>query len=63
MKTFPMHNHKKLLQLFILLFGVLSYAQSYKQDILRGEFTYQLRAKFDKRVDNKHEAIFITNRG
>lgn len=53
-----MHYHKKLLQLFILFYGVLSYAQLYKQDTLRGEFTYLLKAKFDTRTDNKHEELF-----
>ncbi|WP_223599186.1 GLPGLI family protein [Chryseobacterium sp. GVT01B] len=53
-----MHYHKKLLQLFILFYGVLLYAQSYKQDTLRGEFTYLLKAKFDTRTDNKHEELF-----
>jgi GLPGLI family protein len=63
MKTFPMHNHKKLLQLFILLYSILSYAQSYKQDTLRGEFTYLLKAKFDTRVDNRHEEPFLLQIG
>jgi len=53
-----MHYYKKLLQLFILFYSILSYAQSYKQDTLRGEFTYQLKAKFDKRTDNKYEELF-----
>ncbi|CAI8792255.1 GLPGLI family protein [Chryseobacterium sp. IT-36CA2] len=58
-----MHNHKKLLQLFILLYSILSYAQSYKQDTLRGEFTYLLKAKFDTRVDNRHEEPFLLQIG
>ncbi|HBV16835.1 GLPGLI family protein [Chryseobacterium carnipullorum] len=53
-----MHYYKKLLQLFILFYSVLSYAQSYKQDTLRGEFTYQLKAKFDTRTDNRYEELF-----
>ncbi|PWN59351.1 GLPGLI family protein [Chryseobacterium viscerum] len=52
-----MHYSPKPLQLFILLYSVLSYAQS-KQDTLRGEFTYQLKAKFDTRIDNRHEELF-----
>lgn len=50
--------HKKLLQLFILFYGVLFYAQSYKEDTLHGEFTYQLKAKFDTRTDYRHEEQF-----
>ena len=53
-----MHYHKKLLQLFILFYSVLLYAQSYKQENLRGEFTYQLKAKYDTRTDNRHEELF-----
>lgn len=57
MKIF-MHYPKKLLQLFIVLYSLLSYAQSYKQDTLRGEFTYRLKAKFDTRTDYRHEELF-----
>lgn len=58
-----MHYHKKLLQLLILLYSVLYYTQSYKQDTLRGEFTYRLRAKFDTRTDNRHEELFTLQVG
>ncbi|WP_429934135.1 GLPGLI family protein [Chryseobacterium sp. MIQD13] len=59
-----MHYHKKLLQLlFILFYNVLFYAQSYKQDTLRGEFTYQLKAKFDTRTDYRHEELFLLQIG
>ena len=54
-----MDYHKKLLQLFILLTSVLSYAQSYQQDTLRGEFTYLLKAKFNTRTDHRHEELFL----
>ncbi len=57
MKISLMSYHKKLL-LFILFYSVLSYAQSYKQDSLRGEFTYLLKAKFDIRNNNRHEEFF-----
>ncbi|MBK1896057.1 GLPGLI family protein [Chryseobacterium sp. YIM B02567] len=53
-----MNYHKKLLQLFIVLYSLLPYAQSYKQDTLRSEFTYQLKAKFDTRTDYRHEELF-----
>ncbi len=58
MKISLMHYHKKLIQLFILFYSVLFYTQSYKQDTLRGEFTYQLKAKFDTRTDYRHEEQF-----
>jgi GLPGLI family protein len=63
MKILPMYYPKKLLQLFILLCFVLSYAQSYKRDTLRGEFTYQLKAKFDTRNDSKYEELFLLQIG
>jgi GLPGLI family protein len=53
-----MYYHKKLLQLSILFYSVLSYTQSYKQDFLRGEFIYQLKAKSDTRTDNRYEELF-----
>ncbi|CAD0220801.1 GLPGLI family protein [Chryseobacterium sp. JV274] len=58
-----MHYHKKLIQIFILFYSVLSYAQSYRQDTLHGEFTYQLKAKFDSRTDYKHEEQFLLQIG
>jgi GLPGLI family protein len=58
MKTDFIYYYKKSLQLFILFYNILSYAQSYKQDSLRGEFIYQLKAKFDTRTDNKYEELF-----
>lgn len=54
-----MHYHKKLFQLFIIFYSILSYAQLGKQDTLRGEFTYQLKAKFDTRNDNRYEEPFL----
>lgn len=53
-----MYYKEKLLQLFILFYSLLSYAQSYKQDSLRGEFIYQLKAKFDTRTDKRYEELF-----
>nr|WP_314495966.1 GLPGLI family protein [uncultured Chryseobacterium sp.] len=53
-----MHYYRKLFQLFILFYSVLSYAQSYRQDTLRGEFTYQLKAKFNSRSNYRHEEFF-----
>ncbi|MDR6403401.1 MULTISPECIES: GLPGLI family protein [Chryseobacterium] len=54
-----MNYHKKLLPLFILFYSILPYAQSYKKDSLRGEFVYQLKAKFDTRTENRHEELFL----
>lgn len=53
-----MYYYKKLSKLFILFLGILSYAQSYKQDSLRGEFIYQSKAKLDTRTENRHEESF-----
>ncbi|UEQ78630.1 GLPGLI family protein [Chryseobacterium arthrosphaerae] len=54
-----MHYRKKILQLFILFYSAISFAQSYKQDTtLHGEFMYQLKAKFDIRTDDRHEEFF-----
>lgn len=55
MKIFLIYYNKKLLQLFILLNSFLSYAQ---YDTLRGEFTYELKGRFDKRTDYKHKELF-----
>uniref|UniRef100_UPI0025DA2B51 GLPGLI family protein n=1 Tax=uncultured Chryseobacterium sp. TaxID=259322 RepID=UPI0025DA2B51 len=49
---------KKLFHILILFCSILSYAQSYKQDSLRGMFTYLLKAKFDTRTNNRHEEFF-----
>ncbi len=54
----PMHYRKKILQLFIIFYSAISFAQSYKQDTLHGEFMYQLKAKFDIRTDDRHEEFF-----
>ncbi|WP_343686733.1 GLPGLI family protein [Chryseobacterium gleum] len=53
-----MHYYKKLIQIFILFYSVLFYTQLYKQDTLRGEFIYQLKAKFDTRTNHRHEEQF-----
>lgn len=53
-----MHFHKKLLQLFILFYSILYYSQSDKNDNLRGEFAYLLKAKFNTRIDYRHEEFF-----
>ncbi|MCU7613738.1 GLPGLI family protein [Chryseobacterium sp. GMJ5] len=55
MKIFFIYYNKKLLQLFILLNSFLSYAQ---YDTLRGEFTYELKGRFDKRTDYRHKELF-----
>lgn len=53
-----MFYYKKLFSLFILFYSILFYAQSNKEDTLRGEFTYQLKAKFDTRTDKRYEELF-----
>lgn len=58
-----MNYHKNIFQLLILLYSVLYYTQSYKGDSLTGEFTYRLRAKFDKRTDNRYEELFTLQVG
>ncbi|WP_326982115.1 GLPGLI family protein [Chryseobacterium sp. MYb264] len=58
-----MYYCKKLLQLFILFYSILSYAQSYKVDSLHGEFIYLLKAKFDIRTNYKHEEPFLLQIG
>ncbi|MEA1847707.1 GLPGLI family protein [Chryseobacterium sp. MHB01] len=58
-----MNYHRKIFQFLILLYSVLYYTQSYKNDSLRGEFTYRLRAKFDKRTDNRYKELFTLQVG
>jgi len=53
-----MHYDKKLLQIFILFYSILFYAQLPTQETLRGDFTYQLKAKLDIRTDNRYEEFF-----
>ncbi len=50
--------NKNLFQLFVLFNSILFYAQSQTQEILNGEFTYLLKAKFDTRTDYRHEEFF-----
>lgn len=52
-----MFYYKKLLPLFILFYSILFCAQSNK-DTLRGDFTYQLKAKYDIRNNNRYEELF-----
>ncbi|SMP09725.1 GLPGLI family protein [Chryseobacterium profundimaris] len=58
-----MHYYKKQLQLLVLFYSFLFYAQSNKVDTLRGEFTYRLKAKFDIRNDNRFEELFLLQAG
>lgn len=54
-----MYHCKKLFQLLILFFYILSYSQSDKKDSLRGEFTYLLKAKLNTSTpDYIHEELF-----
>ncbi|MFZ4927962.1 GLPGLI family protein [Chryseobacterium sp. Mn2064] len=53
-----MYCSKNVLQLFILFYSALSFAQSYKQDTLHGEFAYRLKAKFNSHSNYKHEELF-----
>lgn len=58
-----MNYCKKQLQLLVLFYSFLFYAQSNKVDTLRGEFTYRLKAKFDIRNDNRFEELFLLQAG
>jgi len=58
-----MYYHKKLFHLLVLFSTVLIYAQSNKKDILRGEFTYLLKAKFDTRTEHRVEEFFLLQIG
>jgi GLPGLI family protein len=53
-----MYYEKKLFQIFILFCSILFYSQLPTQETLRGDFTYQLKAKLDIRTDNKSEEFF-----
>jgi len=54
-----MYYRQKFILLFVLLYSILSYAQSNKNDTLRGEFIYLLKAKFDTRTENRKEELFL----
>lgn len=54
-----MHYYKKKFQLLALFFSVLFFSQLHKEDTLRGEFTYLLKAKLSTlNPDYKHEEFF-----
>lgn len=41
----------------------MHYPKSYQQDTLKGEFMYNLKAKFDTRIDKYHEELFVLKVG
>lgn len=58
-----MNYLKKIFWLLVFLYSAIYYPQSYQQDTLKGEFTYNLKAKFDKRIDKYHEELFVLKVG
>ncbi|MEC5171648.1 GLPGLI family protein [Chryseobacterium nepalense] len=58
-----MNYFKKIFWLLVFLYSAIYYPQSYQQDTLKGEFTYNLKAKFDKRIDKYHEELFVLKVG
>lgn len=58
-----MNYFKKIFGFLVFLYSAIYYPQSYQQDTLKGEFTYNLKAKFDKRIDKYHEELFVLKVG
>lgn len=58
-----MNYFKKIFWLLVFLYSAIYYPQSYQQETLKGEFTYNLKAKFDKRIDKYHEELFVLKVG
>lgn len=54
-----MNKYKKIAYLLLLFYSFLYHTQSYEQVDLKGEFTYKLKAKFDRRSDNRYEELFM----
>lgn len=54
---------QKIFQLLVLFYSIIFCAQSHKNDSLRGEFYYLLKAKFDTRTDHRREEIFLLQVG
>lgn len=54
-----MYPNKKLFQLIVLFYSVLSFAQTDKKDILQGDFTYLLKARLNTQTpDYIHQEFF-----
>lgn len=54
-----MYPDKKLFQLIVLFYSVLSYAQTDKKDLLQGDFTYLLKARLNTQTpDYIHQEFF-----
>lgn len=59
-----MYPGKKLFQLIVLFYSVLSYAQTDKKDILQGDFTYLLKARLNTQTpDYIHQEFFALQVG
>lgn len=58
-----MNYFKKIFWILVFLYSAIYYPQSYQQDNLKGEFTYNLKAKFDIRINKYHEELFVLKVG
>lgn len=53
-----MNYYRKLFQLLIVLYSILSYSQSSDKELLQGDFTYSLKARLNTQIANIHEELF-----
>ncbi|AZA58159.1 GLPGLI family protein [Chryseobacterium shandongense] len=58
-----MNYFKKIFCFLVIFYSVMHYPKSYQQDTLKGEFMYNLKAKFDTRIDKYHEELFVLKVG
>ncbi|SHF30952.1 GLPGLI family protein [Chryseobacterium takakiae] len=58
-----MNYFKKIFWFLVFFYSTMYSPKSYKNDTLKGEFTYNLKAKFDTRINTYHEELFVLKVG
>lgn len=58
-----MNYFKKIFWFLVFFYSAMYYPKLYQKDTLKGEFTYNLKAKFDTRINKYHEELFVLNVG
>lgn len=58
-----MNYFKKIFWILVFFYSAMYSPKSYQKDTLKGEFTYNLKAKFDIRINKYHEELFVLKVG
>lgn len=58
-----MNYFKKIFWILVFFYSAMYSPKSYQKDTLKGEFTYNLKAKFDTRINTYHEELFVLKVG